>query len=888
MNPPAPSRRASLKRKAVAEEPHTDAQSLDVGAAASKRTRREACERVWGWLNSASPAHSRDDSAGAALEGPVNTTSYVQVLGLGTDTGDTTPSVLLFFDQERYLFNAGEGFQRYANEHGVKLNRLSGVLMTRVSTDASGGLPGVCLTLSDLPPGRNGELTPLRLYGPWGLDVLVSALRTFLNTHFLRFAVSEFGGGNADGCGAAAGGAALPPVVQNELVTIMPVLLEAASSSQEDNSVSVAEPAAKRACTGAAKADPNPDPSAVASAAPPRTTQDGGNGDAGGGAAGAAANGGSGSRRQASYADFVWLEEGVPPPLAPQRAAACYVCQLAAIPGRFLPERAKALGVPYGREFGRLKGGEAVQGTRGRMVHPHEVMEPSLAGPVVVVVDCPTAAYLPSLVASPALARCMSMGSRGAPDDGGAPGADGCGEEARRREADEGAACTAACVVHLAPAEVVALPEYRAWMARFSAATTHIVAAAGGGGGQAVMLASAVLQARLNVLGPGFFPLHQLAGAGLPVAELPPGAAPGRNLLKYGLRPAARAGLDARQVPACLNVAATQSELRADLPAVLEVLFLGTGASIPSKYRNVTGIYLHRFAAGGLLLDCGEGTYGQLIRRYGTAVGAVLAGLRLIWISHIHADHHAGLARVLAARCRVMGPEAPPLLVVGPRPLRRVLAAQAALEPLAFTFVDCSHTEAGSTFGRDESLAAAVADAAAAAGLASLVSVRVVHCAHAFGVVVTGKAGWKLAFSGDTRPCDALAEAAADATLLIHEATFEDPTPEADWREVALTKRHSMTGEAIEVGQRARAYRTILTHFSQRYPKIPAIGASFTASTCIAFDLLSVNLADLPMLPALVPPVQLLFQAKYKGEAAEEREPILKTKPQKPARTASM
>ena len=38
--------------------------------------------------------------------------------------------------------------------------------------------------------------------------------------------------------------------------------------------------------------------------------------------------------------------------------------------------------------------------------------------------------------------------------------------------------------------------------------------------------------------------------------------------------------------------------------------------------------------------------------------------------------------------------------------------------------------------------------------------------------------------SGDTRPCDALVDAAADATLLIHEATFEDPTPEADWREV--------------------------------------------------------------------------------------------------------
>lgn len=33
--------------------------------------------------------------------------------------------------------------------------------------------------------------------------------------------------------------------------------------------------------------------------------------------------------------------------------------------------------------------------------------------------------------------------------------------------------------------------------------------------------------------------------------------------------------------------------------------------------------------------------------------------------------------------------------MVGPRPLKRVLAAQAALEPLAFAFVDCARTEPG-------------------------------------------------------------------------------------------------------------------------------------------------------------------------------------------------
>ena len=76
------------------------------------------------------------------------------------------------------------------------------------------------------------------------------------------------------------------------------------------------------------------------------------------------------------------------------------------------------------------------------------------------------------------------------------------------------------------------------------------------------------------------------------------------------------------------------------------MLFLGTGAAMPSKYRNVTATYLHMFAHGGMLLDCGEGTYGQLRRRYGAA-GAdhIITGLKCVWISHIHADHHAGLAR---------------------------------------------------------------------------------------------------------------------------------------------------------------------------------------------------------------------------------------------------
>lgn len=43
----------------------------------------------------------------------------------------------------------------------------------------------------------------------------------------------------------------------------------------------------------------------------------------------------------------------------------------------------------------------------------------------------------------------------------------------------------------------------------------------------------------------------------------------------------------------------------------------------------------------------------------------------------------------------------------------------------------------------------------------------------------------------------------------------------------------------------------------QRYAKLPVIEDSFTASTCVAFDLMAVNLADLPALPRLLPALQV-------------------------------
>lgn len=62
---------------------------------------------------------------------------------------------------------------------------------------------------------------------------------------------------------------------------------------------------------------------------------------------------------------------------------------------------------------------------------------------------------------------------------------------------------------------------------------------------------------------------------------------------------------------------------------------------------------------GNLLLDAGEGTWGQMARYFGTDPGRhsnvwqALRELKCIFISHAHADHHGGLAKILAMRKQV-------------------------------------------------------------------------------------------------------------------------------------------------------------------------------------------------------------------------------------------
>ena len=80
----------------------------------------------------------------------------------------------------------------------------------------------------------------------------------------------------------------------------------------------------------------------------------------------------------------------------------------------------------------------------------------------------------------------------------------------------------------------------------------------------------------------------------------------------------------------------------------MELYFLGTGAAVPSKERNVSSLAL-RFSEKKTLLvfDCGEGTQHQLLH-----APVKLSQMERIFITHLHGDHLFGLPGLLGSRSR--------------------------------------------------------------------------------------------------------------------------------------------------------------------------------------------------------------------------------------------
>jgi ribonuclease Z len=271
----------------------------------------------------------------------------------------------------------------------------------------------------------------------------------------------------------------------------------------------------------------------------------------------------------------------------------------------------------------------------------------------------------------------------------------------------------------------------------------------------------------------------------------------------------------------------------------LTIRFLGTSASRPTVERNVTSLAVIR-EGETLLFDCGEGTQRQMMR-FGTSFA-----LRDIFFTHMHADHMLGvigLFRTLALQGREE-----PMTLWGPPGseslLRKAIAIGSDKEKFPIEYQEI--TPETPVRRKDYSIVPFPVDHAGklAMGYALVEATRLgrfnPELARELGIpegplwgmlhrgqsvtlpngdvvepsslVGPTRPGRRVVFTGDARPCDGTIEAARDADLLIHEATFADEEAPR-----ALETGHSTAREAAIVAKAAGVKQLVLTHLSARY-----------------------------------------------------------------------
>ncbi|KAG6033576.1 hypothetical protein E4U41_006872 [Claviceps citrina] len=292
-----------------------------------------------------------------------------------------------------------------------------------------------------------------------------------------------------------------------------------------------------------------------------------------------------------------------------------------------------------------------------------------------------------------------------------------------------------------------------------------------------------------------------------------------------------------------------------------EIIPLGTGSSAPCKHRNVSGTLIRVPGIGNYLLDCGEGTLGQIRRVFDAQDTAdVLRNLKCIVISHLHADHHMGTPSLLKAWHKQTlddnNSEATLAISCTGR-YRSMLQEISQVQDIGFhrlRFPSCPNPR---DKDRDTTTLDDLGDDNF--GLAGIKRIPVSHCWLSYATELQLTSGLRIAYSGDCRPSDDFARACKGAHLLVHECTFGD-----DKQEHAKAKKHSTMAEALDVAAKMGARRTLLTHFSQRYTKGDSLRGEMAQEgehrTLLAFDLMRVRLGDFQKAALFVPAVQGLLE----------------------------
>ena len=331
------------------------------------------------------------------------------------------------------------------------------------------------------------------------------------------------------------------------------------------------------------------------------------------------------------------------------------------------------------------------------------------------------------------------------------------------------------------------------------------------------------------------------------------------------------------------------------------VTFLGTTSMKPCKYRNVTSILIENKVQNlkkYILFDCGEGTYQQMIEKFGFQLtDNILLNIRLIAISHKHGDHMLGLIKILKEIDKLLIIEKNEnenkilddkkyIYLIVPKTIIDFVKNSIELDIISKdyfkvfdsnlfnvneiqnyknnllqnnpneNFIDIPKIcptndyekliEKIQNFRKKPEMSKIYEDFMNKFG-ALFNTIEVFHCEESFGFFIENDADksspdyWKISFSGDTRPNNNFFNYSIHSTLFIHEGTFDD-----EMTEDAADKMHSTIGQAIKIGKENLSKYIAITHFSPRYIKTYPFKEEFEQKKILLTnDYLTFNLNEL-------------------------------------------
>ncbi|CRH01271.1 tRNA 3'-trailer sequence RNase, putative [Plasmodium relictum] len=267
--------------------------------------------------------------------------------------------------------------------------------------------------------------------------------------------------------------------------------------------------------------------------------------------------------------------------------------------------------------------------------------------------------------------------------------------------------------------------------------------------------------------------------------------------------------------------------------------FLGTGCSMPSTFRNVSGILLNIQKNFSIVLDFGEGSLYQLywMSKSWIHFSEIIKSIKVIFISHSHADHHAGLYYLLYIR-KIFFPNLDHPILLIPITLKSWMNLLNELffdKPVKVIY-NSENLEIKEKIEED---------------FLNMQLFKVNHINESYGVKIENKNIGSVVYSADTRPCSNIKKFSKGCNILIHEATFDD-----ELLNEAIQKKHSTTQEAMQISLEVKCKILILTHFSQRYPKVPKLNKQSStefneiiSKTIYSFDYMCIPLNLINELP---------------------------------------